>query len=156
MIDQELDLRCACAALREASRAVTQLYDLVLTPCNLKATEFISLKIIHDRGEMAQCDFAREHAIAVETLSRRLGALRRKHLISSRIGSGRERIYRLTEKGEQVFYQALPYWRRAQARLRQSIGDSDWNALLSVSGRTVAAARVAEQIRRSNLAAECD
>jgi hypothetical protein len=61
---EALDCRCACAMLRRAARSVTQFYDLVLSPCGLKATEFVSLKIIHDAGEIAQCDFAREHTIA--------------------------------------------------------------------------------------------
>jgi DNA-binding MarR family transcriptional regulator len=144
------DSLCACAALRRAARAVTQLYDLVFAPCSLKATEFISLKIIHDADEIAQCDIAREHAIAVETLSRRLGSLRKKRLIESHIGVGRERIYRLTEEGERIFDEALPYWQRAQARLRQSLGNSEWDAVFKVAHRTVEAARSAEQLRTSN------
>src|SRR5215831_2658617 len=66
----------AFAALRTATRAVTQFYDLVLAPTGLKTTQFVILQEINAAGEIAQCDFAREFGIAVPTLSRRFGGLR--------------------------------------------------------------------------------
>ena len=80
------DPMCACAVIREAARAVTQFYDLVLEPCGLKSTQFIALKTISEAGELPQWQFARDHALAVETLSRRLGSLRKKGLIAVRTG----------------------------------------------------------------------
>jgi len=150
-MSEVFDSLCACATLRRAARSVTQLYDLVLSPCSLKATEFISLKIIHDRGEIAQRDFAREHSIAVETLSRRLGSLRKKGLIRSRLGPHNERIYSLTDPGKHKFKEALPYWERAQSRLKCTSGDGDWESLFRVCDRITESAKSAEQLRTSNL-----
>jgi len=147
----ELYAPCGCAALRRAARVTTQLYDLVLQPCGLKATQFFALRSIGEAGEIAQWRFARENAIAVETLSRRFAALRKRGLITSRIGEKHgERIYSLTEKGKEALLQALPYWERAQSRLRQTIGDTDWKTLLTLCDRTVAAAHEAEQLRTRN------
>jgi DNA-binding MarR family transcriptional regulator len=146
-----LDNNCACAALRSASRAVTQLYDLVLVPTGLKATQFLMLKTIFEAGEIAQCDFARGHAIAIETLSRRFAGLRQKGLVELRIGAHHsERIYRLTPLGKQRFEDAVPYWQLAQRRLRQTLRDADWNVLLELSHKICKAAVAAEQVPMSN------
>lgn len=144
---------CACAALRSASRAATQLYDLVLEPSDLKITQFFALKTISEAGELAQWRFAREHAIAVETLSRRLAGLRKKGLITVRIGTKHgERIYTLTPQGEEALAKTRPYWERAQKRFRQSVGEGQWQVLLELCRRTVEAAREAEQLRAKNCA----
>ena len=42
---------CPCIAMRRASQAVTNLYDLVLSPIGLKATQFITLQIVDSYGE---------------------------------------------------------------------------------------------------------
>lgn len=140
-----------CAALRAASRAVTQLYDLVLAPTELKSTQFVALQTIYESGEIAQCQFAREHAVAVETLSRRLGGLRRKGYIQVRTGDRHgERIYSLTDKGRQALLEALPYWERAQDRLRRALGHDDWNGMIQVLDRVRAAALRAEELRTNN------
>ena len=142
---------CTCAALRSAARSTTQLYDLVLQPSGLKATQFTALRTIAEAGEIAQWKFARDNAVAVETLSRRFTALRKKGLIASRIGGNHgERIYRLTEQGKEALKRALPYWERAQERLRQTLGTAEMETLLKLCGDTVEAARQAEQLRASN------
>jgi DNA-binding MarR family transcriptional regulator len=40
------DLPCACAGLRRASRAVTQLYDAALRPFGLRVTQFTLLQFL--------------------------------------------------------------------------------------------------------------
>lgn len=141
---------CTCATLRRASRAVTQLYDLVLVPANVKATQFIILKGIHEAREIAQCRYAKENGIAVETLSRRFASLRRKGLLQMRVGEHGERLYALTKKGDQLFSQALPYWERAQARLMARLGENDSRSLLAICDRVWHAAHEAEEFRTRN------
>lgn len=141
----------AFSALRTATRAVTQFYDLVLAPTGLKATQFVILQAIRSAGEIAQCDFAREFGIAVPTLSRRFGGLRRKEYIQIRRGERHgERIYSLTAKGEQTFNIALPYWERAQRRLRTALGEDDWCGMLQLAARIRNATVSAEQLRTAN------
>lgn len=148
---------CACAALRMAARAASQFYDLVLQPSGLKATQFFALKSIHDAGEIAQWKFSRENAIAVETLSRRFAALRKKGLITGRTGGNHgERIYSLTEEGKETLRRAIPYWQRAQQRLRQTLGDSDLRELLRICEAVVQAAQNAERLRTVNSVAHRD
>jgi len=141
----------AFAALRTASRAITQFYDLVLAPTGLKGTQFVILQAIQEAGEVAQCDFARDFAIAVPTLSRRFGGLRRKDYIQIRRGDRHgERIYSLTEKGMETYKNALPYWERAQYRLRTALGEDSWAQMLQLADRIRQAAVDAEQLRTDN------
>ena len=144
-----------CAALRAASRAVTQLYDLVLAPADLKATQFVALHAIDEAGEIAQCQFARDHAVAVETLSRRFSGLRRKGYLQVRRGDRHgERIYSLTDEGRQALRNALPYWERAEDRFRRALGSEDWNTMLLLLDRIRVAAVRAEELRTNNHAHE--
>lgn len=146
-----LETDCACAALRMAARAATQFYDLVLQPSGLKATQFFALKCIYEAGEIAQWKFSRENAIAVETLSRRFAALRRRGLVTSRTGGNHgERIYSLTEDGKQALQRALPYWERAQRRLRRTLGEPELRELLRLCDSAVQAAQKAEMLRAIN------
>lgn len=148
-----LEDTCACAALRRAARATSQLYDLELQPSGLKATQFFALKSICEAGEIAQWRFSQQNAIAVETLSRRFAALRKKGLITSRIGGNHgERIYTLTEQGKKALNRATPYWERAQKRLRQTLGDPELLALLRICDSAVEAAQKAERLRAANSA----
>jgi DNA-binding MarR family transcriptional regulator len=149
--DNLLETLCACAALRSAARSATQLYDLVLQPAGVKTTQFIALRCIDQAGEIPQWRLAREHAIAVETLSRRLAALRKRGLVSVRTGGNHgERIYSLTAQGKELVNRTIPYWERAQKRLRQTLGDPELRLLLKLCESTVEAARKAEQLRAAN------
>ncbi len=146
-----VDMQDACAALRRASRCVTQLYDLVLSPCGLKATQFVALRAIEQAGEIAQFQFARQHCVAVETLSRRFGGLRRKGLLKVRTGSRHgEQIYSLTEQGKKVLEEASPYWERAQERLKASLTPADWEQIFDMADRVSKAALNAETLRTRN------
>lgn len=141
---------CASASFRRASRAICHLYDLVLTPNQLKVTQFTMLRTIAEAGEVAHCDLARQAIGSEETFSRRLAAARRSGWVSMRLGDRQRRLYRLTEKGEQVLHQARPYWQRAQDRLRSELGDADWQAMLSLVTRVADAAIRAETAPRRN------
>ena len=135
---------CACANLRRASRAVCHLYDLVLAPTQLKATQFIILQAIRDAGEIAHCDLARYFAASEETFSRRLASARRSGWVSMKIGDRSRRVYCLTEKGQHLIELATPYWERAQDRLRRELGPADWAMLTGFCEHLTQAAMRAE------------
>ena len=151
------DATSVCSALRRAARSTTQFYDLVLQPVGLKATQFVALRTIEEAGELQQWKFAREHAIAVETLSRRLAVLRRRGLVNVRTGRNHgERIYSLTELGRRTLAEAWPYWERAEKRLNQTLGEQDERLLIQLCERSVAAAREAEELRAVNINRESE
>lgn len=143
-----------CAALRRASRAMTHLYDLVLSPTGVKSTQFIILRAIREAGELPQWRFADEYGISDDTLSRRLAILRKLGWVEHRIGSkpAGERLYRLTSLGQRKHEEALPYWTRAEERLRHVIGDDGFEQLLSIAEKAAANAMAAESAKHSNVA----
>lgn len=141
---------CASASLRRATRAVCHLYDLVLAPTQLKVTQFTMLRVIAEAGEIAHCDLARHAIGSEETFSRRLASARRSGWVIMRVGDRQRRVYRLTEKGEQVLREAMPYWQRAQDRMRRELGETDWQTMLRLSARLAEAAIRAESAPRRN------
>jgi len=141
---------CAFGQIRRANRSVTQLYDLALAPAGIKSSQFTMLTVIQQAGEIAQCDFAREYSVSVETLSRRFAALRRKGWVKTRLGAHSERIYSLTDRGKLALQAARPFWQNAQARLKQALGETDWIAFHRICEKTVRAAHEAEEIRARN------
>lgn len=141
---------CGFAGLRRASRAVCHLYDLVLSPTQLKITQFTMLRSIAEAGEIAHCDLARQSVGSEETFSRRLASARR-------CGWGLDAHRRppaprlpADGKGTQVLREATPYWERARDRMRRELGDTDWQTLLTLAERVAEAAIRAESAPRRN------
>lgn len=118
------ELSCACANARRAARAVTQLFDQVLSPSGVTISQFVILQALEERGPLSQCRLSEGMVIAVETLSRRLTLMRRLgwiELLPRR--DRRKRVYSLTEAGTKKFQCAFPYWVRAQRRLEIIMGE---------------------------------
>ncbi len=146
-----LQTPCVCAAARRAARAITQLYDLVLAPTGIKATQFIVLREIGDAGEIAQWQLAEGYAVATETLSRRLGIGRKKGMLQVRRGTKRgEQVYSLTPYGRECLENARPHWEGAQQRIAQALGNGDLEGIVACLDRLTAAAQIAEEIRLPN------
>lgn len=140
-----------CILFRRASRAVTHLYDLVLAPSGLKATQFVLLRALEQHSQISQSQLAEEYGMSPETLSRRLASLRRAGLIEVQAkirGAGRP--YRLTAAGSRKLQAAMPYWTRAQQRLRAILGGEQWTPMLAAAGQIAVAARKAESAKIVN------
>jgi DNA-binding MarR family transcriptional regulator len=150
MFHAKSDSVCACASLRRASRAVCHLYDLVLAPTGLKATQFIILNAISEANAVAHCDLARLFAASEETFSRRLASARRSGWVRMMVDPRRRRVYSLTEEGRGVLDRATPYWERAQDRMRRELGELDWGVLGGFADRVTQAAIRAEMTPSRN------
>jgi DNA-binding MarR family transcriptional regulator len=125
-------LPCACANLRRASRAVTQLYDAQLRPTGLTIAQFTLLQTISLTGQVTQSRLGQILVLDSTTLSRTLRLLERKRWIR-RLRSGtdrRERQITLTRAGRALFKAAVPLWNRAQKLLLARLGRQRWKALL--------------------------
>ena len=140
----------ACASLRRANRALSHLYDLVLAPTRLRATQYIILHTIAQAGEIAHCDLARHFAASEENLSRRLASARASGWVRMNIASRGRRIYSLTAEGHSVLSQATPYWERAQDRMRRELGDLQWAMLGDFAERITQCALRAERAPARN------
>src|SRR5829696_8230036 len=94
---REVARTCACANLRKAARAVTQLFDEALAPSDLRATQFTLLVTSRLTGESTINELAERMAMDRTTLSRNLKPLVRNGLLEVRPGEdGRTRLVRIT------------------------------------------------------------
>ena len=147
-----LDMDCVCSLTRRAARSVTQLYDVVLAPIAMKATQFILLRAISEAGRIAQWKLSKDLSIAVETLTRRLATMRRAGWVELQSGADRrEHLYSATPLGRQQLESALPYWYRAQDRLREQLGDEAWKETQACLDRLAIAAEKSLTARVKNL-----
>src|SRR5215217_5827709 len=83
---REVARACACANLRRAARAVTQVFDEALAPSGLRATQFTLLVTSRLMGESTINELAEKMAMDRTTLSRNLKPLVRSGLLEVRPG----------------------------------------------------------------------
>src|SRR2546425_10896411 len=82
-------LDCACASLRRAARAVTQLYEAALQDTGLRATQFTLLQALERQGRSPQTAGGELLALDPTTLSRTLRPPARAGWV--RAGAGADR-----------------------------------------------------------------
>jgi len=125
-----VELPCACANLRRAARAVTQLYEEQLRESGLRATQFTLLQALGITGTITQGDLGGLLALDSTTLTRSLKPLVRRGWVRSLAGEDRrERHFQLTAAGRRELDRVKPHWERAQQRLRKFLGDTGWERL---------------------------
>ena len=129
-------LPCACANLRKAARVVTQFYDSVLRPSGLRATQFTLLQALTLAPDISQKELAQLLEIDSTTLTRTLALLRRKGWLRSETETDRRKLRLfLTPAGQREYKRVLPYWKSAQRRLRQALGEASWNQAMNTTVR---------------------
>ena len=110
---------CFCLNLRMSSRALSQIYDEALRPLGLKTTQFSLLRGIQRLAPVTFQALADRMVLDQTTLPRSLRLLERGGYIRIEHGSDRrERLASLTAKGRETLERALPFWRKAQERVR--------------------------------------
>jgi DNA-binding MarR family transcriptional regulator len=116
--------------LRRAARLVTQWYDQVLKPTGLKGTQFGLLFAIHWAGQPTFTPLARKMGMDRTTLARNLQVLQRRKLLRIEAGEDRrQQVITLTAKGQAAFTEAIPYWKKAQARAVALLKEDRWKAM---------------------------
>jgi DNA-binding MarR family transcriptional regulator len=141
-----VDLPCACATVRRAARAVTQLYDGHLRASDIEGTQFALLSVLKSQGPCSQAAISERFALDKTTLSRNLTLLKNKGWIeSAEADDGRERRYVLTTAGERRLAAARPAWRRAQEHLRASMTEQEWDAVWKAFRTLTTAAHTAQR-----------
>jgi DNA-binding MarR family transcriptional regulator len=135
-------LPCACATLRRTARLVTQLYEEALRPIGIRATQFTLLQALKLAPGISQKQLAEVLGTDSTTLTRTLALLHKRGWLSARVGADRRALrLELAKAGEKQYERALPYWQSAQKRLKQALGDSNWNKMMDAVVRTAEAIR---------------
>jgi DNA-binding MarR family transcriptional regulator len=130
---------CACFNLRKATRAVTQLYDEMLRPAGLRVTQFSLLVAVRIAGPVGVTHLAEITVMDRTTLTRNLELLQKQGLIEVAAGTDRRsRIVTITAAGNATIAQALPFWKKAQSHVVNSLGQERWADMLADLGELVA------------------
>ncbi len=124
---------CLCNALRQASRAVSRLYDEELRGVGLRTTQFSLLRVLARAGQVRQGDLSGLTSLDETTLTRNLRPLVDAGRIAVRSGDDRrEKLLRITEAGTAKLAEARPAWDRAQTRMRALLPGGAWQGLMAV------------------------
>src|SRR5262249_1921631 len=124
---------CLCNALRQATRAVSRLYDEELREVGLRTTQCSLLQRLRCAGEVRQRDLGGLTSLDETTLTRNLPPLIDAGWVAIRPGDDRrEKLIRLTDAGAAKLREARPAWERAQERLRSRLPKEIWASLLDL------------------------
>ena len=129
---------CTCFNLRKATRTVTQLFDEVMQPTGLRATQFTLLAAISSTGTIAIRQLSEVLVMDRTTLTRNLKPLETGRLVKIVPGEDRRiRNLTLTDKGRKTLEKSLPFWRKAQSEVIERLTPRRWKELLKHLDSTV-------------------
>jgi DNA-binding MarR family transcriptional regulator len=123
---------CNAAALRRASRRVSQFYDTKLAPSGLRATQWAILRsVVTAGGELSVKQLSTVLELDRTTTAKNLSPLQRDGLvtITPSPADRRSRIVRPTPEGLDALAVARGLWREAQAEFEQLNGKDVATAL---------------------------
>jgi DNA-binding MarR family transcriptional regulator len=123
--------RCNNAALRKATRRVSQLYDSVLAPAGLRSTQRAILLNISRFGTPTMGQLATSLVLDRSALGHNLKPLEREGYIALDVDPDdkRSRLARLTRKGEAKLRETAALWQAAQTRFESKFGAAKAKAL---------------------------
>jgi DNA-binding MarR family transcriptional regulator len=115
---------CNCAALRQAARHVTRLYDDALAPTGLGVNQFSILARLDHVGPTPIQDLARLLVMDRSTLGHLLRPLEKRGFLTLEVPQQdrRSRRVALTEAGRSAVAKARPRWAAAQRRFESTFG----------------------------------
>lgn len=131
---------CLAGNLREATRAVSRLYDAHLQNVGLKITQVSVLAQIDRLGEPSPTELSAALGLDRSSIARELQTLVRAGLVAraADVDDARLRRARLTPLGRRRLKSAAAGWRAAQTELSRRLGAQDAEALLAMTRKVVA------------------
>ena len=121
---------CVCFNLRKTARAITQMYDEILKPSGLRATQFSVLAAVAAKGPASMTALSKTLVMDRTTLTRNLKPLLDQGLVKADKGADRrQRQIVITGDGETALVRALPLWRRAQDQVVVGLGEARWQGM---------------------------
>src|SRR5258707_7995095 len=121
---------CNCLSLRQATRRVTQLYDQVLAPIGLRATQFSLLLQAEALGPIALQPLAEAMVMDRTTLGHNVRPLLTQGLVRLEVGRDRRsRELSITQAGRDLLVEARKLWRQAQDAFETEMGRDTASAL---------------------------
>jgi DNA-binding MarR family transcriptional regulator len=118
--------QCACIRTRQASRALSRLYDEALREAGIQISQLSVLVAVALYGEAGATigELAATLVLERTTLTRNLRPLEEAGWIriARSPADARARLVLLTRSGEAAIEKAMPLWQRAQRRVADAVG----------------------------------
>jgi DNA-binding MarR family transcriptional regulator len=106
------------------------MYDQELRRIGLEPTQYSVLWALQIKQEATQGELGRVLALDSTSLTRMLRLLIQRGWVAARPGKDRrQRLLKLTASGQRKLEESGTYWGRAQARLKQRLGEAAWNQM---------------------------
>lgn len=123
---------CICANLRKTTRVVTQLYDKVLQPTGLKATQYSMLVNISRHKDITISDLGEVMLLDQTTVTRNVNILKKGGYVKATkdIHDSRTKIISLTDMGTEKLKEATPIWLQLQERIVNDISKEQYKGFL--------------------------
>ena len=126
-------ISCLCGTLRQASRAVSRLYDEEMRSIGLRTTQYTLLQLLRRSGEVRQRDLAELTGHDETSLTRSLRPLVDARWVAVRAGEDRrEKWLTITAAGVAKLEEAQPAWERAQVRIQALLPEGAWKGLMKI------------------------
>jgi len=124
---------CHCMALRRAARRISEMYDAMLAPTGLRATQFAIFAALRATDGLSVKELADKLDLDRTTTGKNLRPLERDGLVAVRVSGAdrRSRAIALTAAGRSRFGAALPLWTQAQAQFEARNGQRKTRKLRS-------------------------
>lgn len=143
--DAALHGGCLNTMLRQASRRMTHIYDMALTPTGLNSAQARLIAVVaelddpHGQGPALQ-DVARRLGLEVSALTHALRPLERDGLLTVSRGlvDGRTRHARLTPQGAAKLESGISLYVAANQRIEAVLGPEQAAELLRLAGEVLA------------------
>lgn len=117
-------LPCYFGTLRQATRAVTALYDRHFESLPIRGTQFTILMALTSCPSSRIRDLEDMLVLDQTTLTRAMATLEKAGFVKVvDRPNGREKFWGLTRKGHDMIEKATPLWNAAQEELRERMGN---------------------------------
>jgi len=135
MILQSIE-NCHCMALRRAARRISDMYDDMLAPTGLRATQFVILATLGASDGLSVKELADKLDLDRTTTGKNLRPLERDGLVAVRVSEAdrRTRAIALTTAGRRKLGAAVPLWSEAQRKYEAANGQRKMRALRAELG----------------------
>lgn len=124
---------CLCTLLRQASRAISCIYDQTLRDHGLKVTQFAVLSRADRMGRSRQSDLGNALYLDVTSLTRALKPLVESGWLQVTSGADRrEKWISVTPLGKQKIKDVRPAWRKLQREIKSRLSEGEWEKLFEI------------------------
>lgn len=123
---------CVSYNLRKASRIVSKVYAKEMRAAPVRGPQFSLMMAILRRENPTISELAEHMGADRTTMTRNLEQLAKRRLISITQGKNlRSKAVRLEPKGKDALDRSVPYWRNAQTKVLERLGEDRWLRMLS-------------------------